>query len=142
MSAVSANRVDGLDLSKGFWLRLRRRQIRPVQFGKQDIGKRLEKVSKWGQSLPSENIGDAKDDNTGDDVEEITEGQDTHKLVEVIPLAAEPEDEADIANNTENTNHDLKINMRVENTKYKQAGSGPHTEYKAGESIVRVSYQK
>ena len=52
--------------------------------------------------LPLENVGNAEDDNTGDDIEEITEGKDTHELVEVVPLAAEPEDEANIANNTEN----------------------------------------
>ena len=59
--------------------------------------------------LPLENIWHAKDDNTGDDVEEIKEGQDTHKLMESVLLAAEPEDEADIANNTENTNNYLNM---------------------------------
>ena len=56
-----------------------------------------------------ENIWHAKYDNTGDDVEEITKGQDTHKLMESVPLTAEPEDEAGIANNTENTNHYLNM---------------------------------
>ena len=67
--------------------------------------------------LPCKNAGDAKDDNTGDDVEEITEGQNTHELVEVVSLTAEPEDEADIANNTENTNQDLNILIINENRK-------------------------
>ena len=63
----------------------------------------------WKWRLPLENIWHAKDDNTGDDVEEITEGQDTHELMESVFLAAEPEDEADIANNTENTNNYLNM---------------------------------
>ena len=68
--------------------------------------------------LPLENIWHAKDDNTGDDVEEITKGQDTHKLMESILLAAEPEDEADIANNTKNTNCDLNIKFIDDNLNF------------------------
>ena len=55
-----------------------------------------------------ENIGNAKDYNTGDDVEEITEGQNTHELVEIAPLGKEPEDKAEVASNAKNTNKNLK----------------------------------
>ena len=53
------------------------------------------------------NVRDAKDDNTGDDVEKITEGEDSHQLMEVVPLCSEPDDEAGVANYTQNTKQDL-----------------------------------
>ena len=49
------------------------------------------------------NIRDAKDDNTGDDVEEVTEGEDSHQLMEVVPLCSEPDDEADVTYYAQNT---------------------------------------
>ena len=58
-------------------------------------------------NLPEENIRNAKDDNAGDDVEEIIDSQNTHQLVEVVPLVAEPDDEGDVTNHASNTNHNL-----------------------------------
>ena len=52
-------------------------------------------------------IRDAKDDNTGYDVEKITEGKDFHQVVEIVPLGFAPDDEADVANYAQNTNQDL-----------------------------------
>ena len=71
-------------------------------------------IFKLKNGLPLEDVGDAKDDNTWDDVEEIKERQDTHELVEIVPLTNEPEDETDIANNTENTNDDLNMIMSTQ----------------------------
>ena len=51
-------------------------------------------------SIPWKHVGDPKDDNTRDDVEEITKGQDTHKLVEIVSLVDEPEDQTDISHNS------------------------------------------
>ena len=59
-------------------------------------------------SKPWKHVGDAKDDTTRDDVEEITKGQDTHELVEIVLLPPEPDDQADVPNNAKNSNQHLK----------------------------------
>ena len=41
-----------------------------------------------------------KDKAAVDDVEKITEGKDSHQLVEVVLLVCEPDDEPDITNHT------------------------------------------
>ena len=57
--------------------------------------------------IPFENVWDAKQDDTGEDVEEVSDCQNTHQLVEVVPLGAEPGDQADVANYTNQANKDL-----------------------------------
>ena len=54
------------------------------------------------------NVRNAKDDNTGDDVEKITEGEDSHQLMEVVPLSSEPDYEAGVAYYTQNTKQGLE----------------------------------
>ena len=49
-------------------------------------------VLPYNQASPCEYVSDAKDDQTVDDVEEISEGQDTHQLVEIVFLVYEPDD--------------------------------------------------
>ena len=58
--------------------------------------------------LPCDYVGNAEDDNAGDDVEEITKGQNTHELVEIVFLADEPEDQTEITNNAKNANKNLE----------------------------------
>jgi hypothetical protein len=57
--------------------------------------------------LPLKYVWNAKDDNTGDDVEKITEGKDSHQVVEIVPLCSEPDDQTGVANKPQNTNQDL-----------------------------------
>ena len=52
------------------------------------------------------NARDVKDEDTGDDV---TEGKDTHQLVEIVPLVPEPEYDEDVPNGSQNTNADLNM---------------------------------
>ena len=59
-------------------------------------------------SLPLKHVRDAKDDNTSNDVEEITKGQDTHKLVEIVFLVDEPKDQTDISYNSKQSNKYLQ----------------------------------
>ena len=59
------------------------------------------------------NVRDAKDDNTGDDVEEVKDGEDSHQLMEVVPLCSEPDDEAGVANHTQNTKQGLVGNKKL-----------------------------
>ena len=66
--------------------------------------------------IPCKNAGDAKDDNTRDDVEEITEGQNTHKLVKIVLLADEPKDQTEITNYTKKTNKDLEQYICINHT--------------------------
>ena len=56
-----------------------------------------------------ENVGEAKDDNTAYDIEEITKGQDRHQLVEITPLGEEPEDKTEVTSYSKTTNDDLMI---------------------------------
>ena len=58
--------------------------------------------------LPCEYVRDTKDDHTGDDVEEITEGQGTHQLVEIVFLFLEPDDQTKVADNAQDSNKDLR----------------------------------
>ena len=74
----------------------------------------VEPMLKWGiyiliylYALPCKYVRDAKDDHTSDDVEEITEGQDTHQLVEIVLLFKEPDDQTKVANNAQDSNKDL-----------------------------------
>jgi hypothetical protein len=46
------------------------------------------------------NVRDANDEDTGDYVDAITEGKDTHQLVEIVPLVSEPENDEDITNDS------------------------------------------
>ena len=62
----------------------------------------------YAYALPCEYVRNTKDDHTGDDVEEITEGQDTHQLVEIVLLFNEPYDQTKVANNARDSNKDLK----------------------------------
>ena len=57
--------------------------------------------------LPSKDVRNAKNDDVGEDIEEITNRKDTHKLVKIVSLVAEPDDEADITNNTNDPNKHL-----------------------------------
>ena len=56
---------------------------------------------------PCKDVWNTKDKAGVDDVEEITEGKDSHELVEVVPLIAEPDDEQDITNQATQTNQNL-----------------------------------
>ena len=44
------------------------------------------------------NVRDPKDEDTWDDVDDITEGKDTHQLVKIVPLVPEPEYDEDVPN--------------------------------------------
>ena len=70
-------------------------------------------ISLWYNSiffeLPEQNLRDAEYDNAGDDIDEIIDSQDTHQLVEVVPLWAEPDDEGNVTKHANNTNHHLQI---------------------------------
>ena len=59
-------------------------------------------------SIPWKHVGDPKDDTTRDDVEEITKGQDTHELVEIVSLPTEPNNHTKVANNSKKPNQNLK----------------------------------
>ena len=58
--------------------------------------------------LPCHYVGEAENENTGDDVKEITKCQDTHKLVEIISFSREPDDQTEVANDAEKSNKNLK----------------------------------
>ena len=59
-------------------------------------------------ALPCEYVRDAKDDHTGDDVEEITESKDTYQLLEIVCFFNEPDDQTKVANNAQDSNKNLK----------------------------------
>ena len=61
------------------------------------------------RKLPFKNTRNAKHEDTGDDVDDITEGKDTHQLVEIVLLVSEPEDDEDVANDSYHTNADLNM---------------------------------
>ena len=66
----------------------------------------------YAYTLPCEYVRDAKDDHTGDDVEEITESKDTHQLVEIVLLVDKPDDQTYVSSNTKYSNNDLYINNK------------------------------
>ena len=66
----------------------------------------------YAYAFPCEYVRDAKDDHTGDDVEEITESEDTHQLVEMILLSNEPDYQTNVANNAQDSNKDLKYDPK------------------------------
>ena len=56
---------------------------------------------------PLKYAGDAKDENTADDVEEITESKDAHEMVEIILFSEEPNGGEDVANNSKDSHKNL-----------------------------------
>ena len=69
-------------------------------------------VISYAYALPCEYVRNTKDDHTGDDVQEITEGKDSHQVAEIVPLGSEPDYEAYVANYAQNTSRTKVVKSR------------------------------
>ena len=74
-------------------------------------------ISLWYNGIffesPEQNLRDTEYDNAGDDIDEIIDSQDTHQLVEVVFLVAEPDDEGDVPTHPHDTHQHLHTKHQV-----------------------------